>query len=87
MSAIEPDEIHDDVDPDATLDLTGDALVDEWRGVKVEDAEEETAQGSFVQREVVQREEAPEEEEETAQGSFVQREEAPEEEEAEGGPA
>ena len=40
-----------------------------------EAAEEETAQGSFVQRE-----EAPEEEEETAQGSFVQREEAPEEE-------
>ncbi len=35
--------------------------------------EEETAQGSFVQRDV-QREEAPEEEEETAQGSFVQRE-------------
>jgi hypothetical protein len=41
-----------------------------------EDSDEETAQGSFVQRE-----EAPEEEEETAQGSFVQREEAPEEEE------
>lgn len=44
-------------------------------------SEEETAQGSFVQREFVQREEAPEEEE-SAQGSFVQREEAPEEEEA-----
>jgi len=39
-----------------------------------EDSAEETAQGTFVQRE-----DAPEEEE-TAQGSFVQRAEAPEEE-------
>jgi len=39
-----------------------------------EDSTEETAQGTFVQRE-----DAPEEEE-TAQGSFVQRAEAPEEE-------
>lgn len=51
--------------------------------VQRHEAEEETAQGSFVQRdEAVQREDAPEEEEETAQGSFVQREEAPEEEQA-----
>ena len=46
--------------------------------VQRHEAEEDDAQGSFVQRE-----EAPEEEEETAQGSFVQREaeeeEAPEE--------
>jgi ATP-binding cassette, subfamily B, bacterial len=41
MTAIEPDEIHD-IDPDAALDLTGDELVDEWRGVNVEDVEEVT---------------------------------------------
>ena len=42
MTSVEPDEIHDDIDPDATLDLTGDELVDEWRGVNVEDVEEVT---------------------------------------------
>ncbi|MEY2406752.1 MAG: ATP-binding cassette, subfamily bacterial, partial [Acidimicrobiaceae bacterium] len=40
MTSIEPDEIHE-LDPEAPLDLTGDELVDEWRGVNVEDAEEE----------------------------------------------
>ena len=30
------------IDPDAALDLTGDELVDEWRGVNVEDVEEVT---------------------------------------------
>jgi Domain of unknown function (DUF4157) len=44
--------------------------------VQRHEAEDETAQGSFVQRA-----EAPEEEEEPVQGSFVQRDEAPEEEE------
>jgi ABC-type multidrug transport system fused ATPase/permease subunit len=42
VSTVEPDEIHDDIDPDASLDLTGDELVDEWRGVNVEDVEEVT---------------------------------------------
>ena len=41
MTSVEPDEVHD-VDPNAPLDLTGDALVDEWRGVNVEDVEETT---------------------------------------------
>ncbi len=45
--------------------------------VQRHEAEEDTAQGSFVQRA-----EAPEEEEEPVQGTFVQREEAPEDEEA-----
>jgi ATP-binding cassette subfamily B protein len=40
MTSIEPDEIHQ-LDPDAPLDLTGDELVDEWRGVNVEEEEEE----------------------------------------------
>jgi ABC-type multidrug transport system fused ATPase/permease subunit len=40
MTSVEPDEFHE-LDPDAPLDLTGDELVDEWRGVNVEDAEEE----------------------------------------------
>jgi ABC-type multidrug transport system fused ATPase/permease subunit len=35
----EPDEIHE-IDAAAPLDLTGDALVDEWRGINVEDEEE-----------------------------------------------
>lgn len=39
MTSVEPDEVHD-INPHATLDLTGDALVDEWRGVNVEDVEE-----------------------------------------------
>ncbi len=39
MTTIEPDEVHQ-VDRDAALDLTGDRLVDEWRGVNVEDEEE-----------------------------------------------
>lgn len=39
MTSVEPDEVHD-IDPDAALDLTGDELVDEWRGVNVEDVEE-----------------------------------------------
>ena len=56
--------------PAATAQLSADSAA-----VQRHEAEEETAQGSFVQRE-----EAPEEEEETAQGAFVQREEAPEEE-------
>ncbi len=41
MTSVEPDQIHD-IDPDAPLDLTGDELVDEWRGVNVEDVEEVT---------------------------------------------
>jgi hypothetical protein len=45
--------------------------------VQRHEADEETAQGSFVQRA-----EAGEEEEETAQGSFVQRAEGAEEEES-----
>jgi hypothetical protein len=48
--------------------------------VQRHEADEETAQGSFVQRA-----EAGEEEEETAQGTFVQREAAPEEEEESSG--
>lgn len=39
MSAVEPDEVHD-IDPEAAVDLTGDALVDEWRGVNVEDVDD-----------------------------------------------
>ncbi|MEN3273882.1 MAG: ATP-binding cassette, subfamily bacterial [Actinomycetota bacterium] len=39
MSAIEPDEVHD-IDPDAPLDLTGDEVVDSWRGVNVEDIDD-----------------------------------------------
>jgi ABC-type multidrug transport system fused ATPase/permease subunit len=41
MSTVEPDEVHD-IDLDADLDLTGDALVDEWRGVNVEDVDDVT---------------------------------------------
>jgi len=41
MTSIDPDEVHD-IDPDAAVDLTGDELVDEWRGVNVEDADEVT---------------------------------------------
>jgi len=41
VTSIEPDEVHD-IDVDAPLDLTGDELVDEWRGVNVEDVEEVT---------------------------------------------
>ena len=41
MTSVEPDEVHD-IDLDAPLDLTGDELVDEWRGVNVEDVEEVT---------------------------------------------
>jgi ATP-binding cassette, subfamily B, bacterial len=41
MTSVESDEVHD-IDPDAPLDLTGDELVDEWRGVNVEDVEETT---------------------------------------------
>ena len=39
MTSIEPDEIHD-VDPNATLDLTGDEQVDQWRGINVEDVDD-----------------------------------------------
>jgi ABC-type multidrug transport system fused ATPase/permease subunit len=39
VSAIEPDEVHD-IDPDAPLDLTGDEVVDSWRGVNVEDIDD-----------------------------------------------
>ncbi len=42
MTSVEPDELHDDIDPDTVLDLTGDELVDEWRGVNAEDVEEVT---------------------------------------------
>jgi ABC-type multidrug transport system fused ATPase/permease subunit len=41
MSSIEPDEVHD-IAADAPLDVTGDELVDEWRGVNVEDVDEVT---------------------------------------------
>jgi ATP-binding cassette subfamily B protein len=41
MTSVEPDEVHD-VDPAAALDLTGDELVDAWRGVNVEDADQVT---------------------------------------------
>src|ERR671936_2190718 len=37
--SIEPDELHV-VDPTAPLDVTGDELVDAWRGVKAEEEEE-----------------------------------------------
>ncbi|MFL6205076.1 MAG: ABC transporter ATP-binding protein [Acidimicrobiales bacterium] len=40
MTTVEPDEVHHDIDPDASLDLTGDELVDEWRGVNLEDADD-----------------------------------------------
>ncbi len=36
---IEPDEVHE-VDPEAPLDVTGDELVDSWRGVKAEEADD-----------------------------------------------
>jgi ABC-type multidrug transport system fused ATPase/permease subunit len=39
---VEPDEVHE-VDPDAPLDVTGDALVDSWRGVKAEDVDDVSA--------------------------------------------
>ena len=42
MTTVEPDEVHHDIDPNASLDVTGDELVDEWRGVNVEDVEEVT---------------------------------------------
>ncbi len=35
----ELDHVHD-VDPEAALDVTGDALVDAWRGVKAEEEEQ-----------------------------------------------
>lgn len=35
----EPDQVHD-VDRDAPLDLTGDQVVDEWRGVNLEDVDD-----------------------------------------------
>ena len=41
MTSLEPDQIHD-IDPDAALDLTGDDLVDRWRGVNVEDVDQVT---------------------------------------------
>jgi ATP-binding cassette subfamily B protein len=41
MSAVEPDEVHE-VHANAPLDLTGDELVDAWRGVKAEEEEEVT---------------------------------------------
>ena len=41
MTSVDPDQVHD-IDRAAPLDLTGDALVDEWRGVNVEDVEEVT---------------------------------------------
>ncbi len=41
MSAVEPDEIHE-VDLEATLDITGDEIVDSWRGVKAEEEEDVT---------------------------------------------
>jgi ABC-type multidrug transport system fused ATPase/permease subunit len=41
----EVDHVHE-VDPEAALDLTGDALVDAWRGVKAE--EEEEVQGGLA---------------------------------------
>jgi ABC-type multidrug transport system fused ATPase/permease subunit len=39
--SIEPDEVHE-IDEDAALDITGDELVDSWRGVKAEEEEEVT---------------------------------------------
>jgi ABC-type multidrug transport system fused ATPase/permease subunit len=41
MTSVEPDEVHD-IDPDAGTDVTGDDLVDEWRGINVEDVDEVT---------------------------------------------
>ena len=41
MTSVEPDEVHV-IDPDAALDLTGAELVDEWRGVNLEDVDEVT---------------------------------------------
>ena len=41
MTSVEPDEVHA-IDPDAAVDLTGDAFVDEWRGVNVEDVDQVT---------------------------------------------
>ncbi|HYD08987.1 MAG TPA: ABC transporter transmembrane domain-containing protein, partial [Acidimicrobiales bacterium] len=41
LSSGEPDEVHEAPDPGAKLDVTGDELVDSWRGVKAEDVEEE----------------------------------------------
>ncbi len=38
---IEPDEVHD-IAPDAKLDLTGDEMVDGWRGVNIDENEEVT---------------------------------------------
>ena len=59
--------------PSAAASVSGGAAS---AAVQRHEAEEETAQGSFVQRA-----EAPEEEEEPVQGAFVQRAEAPEEDE------
>ena len=39
LDPAEEDVVHE-VDPDATLDVTGDEFVDSWRGVKAEDVEE-----------------------------------------------
>jgi len=39
MTTVEPDEVHD-VDPDAALDITGDELVDQWRGVNFEEVDD-----------------------------------------------
>lgn len=41
MTSVDPDQLHD-IAPDAPLDLTGDDLVDQWRGVNVEDVEDVT---------------------------------------------
>jgi ABC-type multidrug transport system fused ATPase/permease subunit len=41
VTSVEPDEVHA-IDPDAAVDLTGDELVDEWRGVNVEDVDQVT---------------------------------------------
>ncbi|MEO6468267.1 MAG: ABC transporter transmembrane domain-containing protein, partial [Acidimicrobiia bacterium] len=37
--SIEPDPVHD-IDPHAAVDVTGDEIVDAWRGVKAEDEEQ-----------------------------------------------
>jgi ABC-type multidrug transport system fused ATPase/permease subunit len=39
MTSVEPDEVHD-IAPDAKLDLTGDEMVDRWRGVNVDENDE-----------------------------------------------
>jgi ATP-binding cassette, subfamily B, bacterial len=39
--SIEPDEVHE-IDPELPFDVTGDELVDSWRGVKAEEEEEVT---------------------------------------------